>query len=638
MALLELAGLATSIRSPATSFDSSDQRFHESRPQTDFNGGAIRRNRFPAACLAAVLLMSSALAGQARAQTLPAAVCDRTAQVRDAIVDAVAGVNDCGDVTDSQLAQIATLTLFTNNLTALRANDFTGLTGLTTLNLAHNRLRALPSRIFAGLTRLETLWLHGNQLLELRSGVFAGLTALTDLRLEENVGYPFGPVAHAGPIQTVAADYAVTLYGAGGDDPWGRAVSYSWAQTDTSGARVALRGADTVTPTFVAPALEAETLLEFTLTATAVNPGGVAPAGTTVDGDSTTDTVRIFVVAAEPVSVSFFRPSHTAYEGGAAATVAIRLDRIPRRTVTIPLTATPAGGADAGDWSVPENVTFGFAERLKSITVVASDDGVDDDGESVEIGFGSLPPVVTVGNPSTTTVTLVDDDRPAGTSIVDVAITSDPGPDATYGAGDSIRATLTFEDAVTVTGRPRLTLAVGTPVDTFLQRAARYADYTSGSGSSQLVFAYTVVAGDNDPDGVSIAADSVALNNGAIVDGDGTAVVLYHREVGPQPDHRVDAVAPALSDIFVDGPELTIRYTEVLDESSVPAASQFQVHVEDVPRAVSGVAVDDRFVALTLRLAGAARRPRESRLHRPRHESHPRPGRDLPPTPSRIGR
>ena len=43
------------------------------------------------------------LAGQARAQTLPAAVCDHAAQIRDAIVDAIDGLSDCGNVTDNQL-------------------------------------------------------------------------------------------------------------------------------------------------------------------------------------------------------------------------------------------------------------------------------------------------------------------------------------------------------------------------------------------------------------------------------------------------------------------------------------------------------------------------------------------------------
>ena len=531
---------------------------------------------------------------------ISAGVCDRTEPVRDAIVDAVADATGCEEVTDDHLARVTALNLFAAGVTGLKAGDFAGMSALTSLNLAYNRLTTLPQGVFDGLTDLETLWLHNNRLLELPGGVFEGLPALADLRLENNLGYPFGPAAYAGSNQTHNVDTEITLYGTGGGDPWGRAVSYAWAQTDESGAVVELEGTDTATATFVAPALESDTALEFTLTVTAVNPGGVAPPGTTADGDSAQDIAYVSVIKATAVSVSFFSSSYTATEGGSAAIVAIRLDRIPRRTVTIPLTATPEGGADAGDAVVPESVTFRFAEQMKFITVVANDDAEDDEGESVVIGFGSLPTAVTAGSPSAATVTLVDNDLPPGISIVDVAIASSPGSDATYGIGDTIRATVTFEDAVTVTGTPRLTLEVGTPVAVFLGTAARHADYESGSGSSGLVFAYTVATGDNDPDGVSVAADSLALNNGTISDGKGEAVNLFHQVLEPQSGHRVDAVAPHLSEVSVDGSELTIRYSEALDESSVPAASQFQVHVEDVLRTVSSVSVDGNRVRLSL--------------------------------------
>ena len=193
-----------------------------------------------------------------------------------------------------------------------------------------------------------------------------------------------------------------------------------------------------------------------------------------------------------------------------------------------------------------------------------------------------------------------DNDLSGDASIDDIAITSDPGSDAIYGTGDTIEATVTFDGVVHVTDEPRLTLTVGTPIGVLLGIAARDAVYTRGSGSKTLVFAYTVAAGDNDPDGVSIAADSLVLDGGAIDDGDDKAALLSHDEVGAQSGHRVDTVAPALSDISVEGSQLTIRYTESLDEASVPGTNQFEVRVEDVLRTVSGVAVAGKFVTLTL--------------------------------------
>lgn len=59
------------------------------------------------------------------------------------------------------------------------------------------------------------------------------------------------PVANAGPAQSVVANANVTLNGTGSTDPDGTVVAYAWIQT--AGTPVALTGADTATPTFVAP-------------------------------------------------------------------------------------------------------------------------------------------------------------------------------------------------------------------------------------------------------------------------------------------------------------------------------------------------------------------------------------------------
>ncbi len=80
--------------------------------------------------------------------------------------------------------------------------------------------------------------------------------------------------------------------------------------------------------------------------------------------------------------------------------------------------------------------------------------------------------------------------------------------DATYVPGDVIEATLQFNKAVAVTGTPQLALALNT--------GTVQADYASGSGSSRLVFRYTVVAGNEDYDGISVLADALALNSGTI--------------------------------------------------------------------------------------------------------------------------
>ena len=117
-------------------------------------------------------------------------VCDRTPQVRDAIVDQIDGVTDCNQISAIHLATITSLNFSTQRymtITELKAGDFAGLSELTNLNLAlNNSLMMLPVGIFAGLSKLKTLLLGGNQLTTLPVGIFADLSELTTLGLGSN--------------------------------------------------------------------------------------------------------------------------------------------------------------------------------------------------------------------------------------------------------------------------------------------------------------------------------------------------------------------------------------------------------------------------------------------------------------------
>ena len=110
-------------------------------------------------------------------------------------------------------------------------------------------------------------------------------------------------------------------------------------------------------------------------------------------------------------TVTFGASSYTAAEGGATATVAVQLSAAASATVTIPLTKTHRGGATAADYSgVPSNVTFTAGQTRRTFTVTATDDADKDGGESVQLGFGTLPGGYAPGARRTATVTLVDDD------------------------------------------------------------------------------------------------------------------------------------------------------------------------------------------------------------------------------------
>ena len=127
--------------------------------------------------------------------------------------------------------------------------------------------------------------------------------------------------------------------------------------------------------------------------------GDASATGTIVDDDD------------PAVAVMFGASSYRAEEGGSSAVVAVELSGDPERTVEIAVTAAGANGASSGDYRVTgTTVTFGSGETSKEVTVTAVDDGVDDDGERVRLGLGTLPAGVTAGSPATAVVTLVDDD------------------------------------------------------------------------------------------------------------------------------------------------------------------------------------------------------------------------------------
>ena len=129
-------------------------------------------------------------------------------------------------------------------------------------------------------------------------------------------------------------------------------------------------------------------------------------------------------------------------------------------------------------------------------------------------------------------------------AVAIVVLTSDPGADNTYGVGDVIEATVTFAEAVNVSGSPTITIRVGT--------AAKRADYADGSGASAIRFRYVVLEGDADTDGVSIPADALVLNGGEIADLAGNAASLSHRAVADDAAHKVFTTLPLVVGSIAD--------------------------------------------------------------------------------------
>ena len=107
-------------------------------------------------------------------------ICNRTQEVRDALLEAIGGGVTCSTVTDAQLAGVTRLEVDGYSRTSIAPSDFAGLSSLTKLQIINSReLTTLPANAFRELTGLagfEELHLRSNRIETIDSDAFAGLT------------------------------------------------------------------------------------------------------------------------------------------------------------------------------------------------------------------------------------------------------------------------------------------------------------------------------------------------------------------------------------------------------------------------------------------------------------------------------
>ena len=154
---------------------------------------------------------------------------------------------------------------------------------------------------------------------------------------------------------------------------------------------------------------------------------------------------------------------------------------------------------------------------------------------------------------TTTFTVVIDDGTDTDSDNTTTVISSAVAPtissvsvpaNATYIAGQNLDFTVNFSENVSVNtggGTPRLTVTVG--ADT------RQAVYLSGSGTSALVFRYTVQAGDLDTDGIAVG--TLSANGGTLWDAAGKDANLTLNSVGATISVLVDAVAPTVNSVSV---------------------------------------------------------------------------------------
>ena len=308
-----------------------------------------------------------------------------------------------------------------------------------------------------------------------------------------------------------------------------------------------------------------------------------------------------------PVTVTFEQATYLVDEGD-QVTVEVTLSEDPERRVVIPINRVEQDGATSSDYSgVPRNVIFASGQTERSFTFTARQDTVDDDGESVKLGFGTLPNAVTEGTNNEATIDINDDDNPfvkvnfgkaaysvAEGSTVTVTVTLSADPERQV----EIPITATDRGGVSSTddysGVPEdVTFVSGDTEETFTFTAAQ--DMLNDDGESvRLSFGSdmpsrisggtisrtTISINDDDDDGVTITPNALTIDEGFT---DTYTVVLTSE---PTHDVTITITVPSGSDISANSPAntQTLTFTDSTwqtEQTVTVSAGQDDDHLDD---------------------------------------------------------
>ncbi len=396
----------------------------------------------------------------------------------------------------SGLSSLEQVNLGVNELSSLPANVFSGLSSLTSLILDQNELSWLPANVFSGLSALEEIRLGDNDLTALPAGVFSGLTALKDLKLEDNNLTSLDARQFSG-LTTLEE---ITLNGNALT-----ALPAGLLAGLTSLEKLGLRDNDlTSLPDGLFSGLTGLTTLAL---GDNPNTGDTLALTVTVEKFGT-DQARAKVLAGAPFAVDFTATVVNGSLPTGVTKLAVAQGSVDGTAVTVTRTT---GTMAAVTVDLDLSTQPSLPTNHQGYEFVKADSGLP---AEILPAVGMTP------------------------TIDDVDITSTPVLETdTYGAGEKIRLTVEFSEAVTVTGQPHIEFSLGNMSDTRRVKAL----YESGSGADELVFAYTVVSSDEDNNGIFTHPDALMVESGeSIVSAGGVNADLDHAGDGTDSGHKVD--------------------------------------------------------------------------------------------------
>ena len=232
----------------------------------------------------------------------------------------------------------------------------------------------------------------------------------------------------------------------------------------------------------------------------------------------------------KPVTVSFGQDSYTVAEGG-GVTVTVTLSAAPERDVQTPLIATGQGGATTADYSVPASVTFGPSDTQKSFMFTAVDDSDVDDGESVELSFGTQPSSVSAGATTVATVTISDNDGPNGMPMVTLNVS--PRVIEEQGGSRASAATVTASLDRPSAADTMVTISTDPAAATwFALSENKELTIPAGDSTSTGMVTITAMNGDDFGDYQVLTVEGTARNNGGANGPDPVTLTVFAKDAG----------------------------------------------------------------------------------------------------------
>ena len=210
----------------------------------------------------------------------------------------------------------------------------------------------------------------------------------------------------------------------------------------------------------------------------------------------------VLVDAIVPVATLITPPGGDSYFTASDLTFVVTFDS------DVEVTGTPALPLTIG--STTRNASYVGGNGTNTLTFRYTIQSADQDVDGITVDPASITGTITDAAGNAADFSSVPAPSTVAVIVNPVIINSvTPSADGDYKEGDTIALTANFTEAVSVTGTPRIELT--------LDSGTVFADYASGSGTTDIVFSYTVQSGDEDTNGITLTSP-IDLNSGAIQD------------------------------------------------------------------------------------------------------------------------